>query len=237
MKRNLLVLLALNASIASIASIANADLISVGVVQGPFQHPDGLHQTWRIIARFDNEFDQISAIVGLPDQQYNPLEFIASSKLYNQILYQGLPFNDFPSSGALGGEAWDTYVTIGATSFPANTQLTPGFLDKLPYVPPPVDVINGDHIGPIYDGAWFFFGAPPIVGQFDSIDGNDTIDVVVAQFTLPTGSSFIFTGNVAWYPAAGGSEITPFEVGVIPAPATLAMLIFAGLATNRRRRD
>ena len=235
MKRNLLVLLALN---VSFVGIANADLISVDVVAGQIQHPDGLHQTWRIIARFDNGFDQISAIAGLPDQQYNPIEFISSSELYNQALFAGLTFNDFPSAGGLGGEAWDSYVTIGATAFPANTQFTANFLGRYYYVPPPPsDIIQGDHIGPVYDGAWFFFGAPPTVSSLeDIIDGNDTFDVIVAQFTLPTGSSFTFTGNVLWYSAAGDSEITPFEVEVIPAPATLAMLILAGLATNRRRR-
>lgn len=232
MKRNLLVLLA---PIACLASIANADLVSVGVVAGPFQHPDGQHETWRIIVQFDNEFDRLPAIAGLPIAPFNPIEFTSSSALYNQALFSGLPFNDFPS-GALGGESYDTYVTIGAVNFPHNTLFTPGFIEKWYYVPPPVAIINGDHIGPIYDGAWYFFGEPPLVGQFDSIDDNETIDVVVAQFTLPTGSSFTFTGNVAWLDINGDLNITPFDVGVVPAPGAFALLTLAGLAVNRKRR-
>lgn len=234
MKRNLLVLLALN---ASIASIANADLISVGVVQGPFQHPDGLHQTWRIIARFDNTDDRIMAVVGLPNDEYNTINFEASSNLYNHGAWDNLSIlEDFPTAGPLGGLEWDSYITIGATEFPHNIMFTPNFLGDWWGGPPPIMVILGDQWEES-DGAWYYFGAPPLVGQFDSIDGNETIDVVIAQFTLLKGSAFTFAANVAWIPTVGDYVITPFETKVIPAPATLAMLIFAGLATNRRRRD
>lgn len=227
--------IAIITTLLGVSSSACADLVSVGVVQGPFQHPDGLHQTWRIIAHFDNTDDRIMAVVGLPNDGYNTISFEASNDLYNSILFIDI-FNDFPTGKPLGGETFDSYITIGATEYPHNISFTPDFLGDWGGQPPPVSVILGDQWEED-DGAWLFFGAPPLVGQFDSIDGNETIDVVIAQFTLLKGSSFTFAANVAWIPTVGDYVITPFEVEVIPAPATLAMLIFAGLATNRRRRD
>ena len=226
--------LAIITTLLGASSSAYADLVSVSVVAGPFQHPDGQHETWRIVASFDNTDDRIIAVVGLPIDEYNTLRFEASEILYNQGCFICW-IDDFPTVG-IGGEAWDSYVTIGATEFTLNTRFTPDFLGDWGGQPPPVRVIHGNQWEED-DGGWFFFGEPPLVGQFDSIDGNETIDVVIAQFTLPIGSSFTFAANVAWIPTAGDYVITPFETKVIPTPATLAMLILAGIAANRRRRS
>ena len=234
MKRSLPLLVAV---IACFTSIASADLVSVDVVAGPHQNPDGLHETWRIVVRFDNEFDRISAIEGLENKPYNLLEFTSSNELYNQLSFDGTSINDFPSDG-LGGEAWDSYVTIGATNFfDDNTQLTRDFIDKLPYVPPSLQVIYGDQIGPVYDAAWFYFGAPPLVSSLeDVIDGNEYIDIIVAQFTLPNHSSFTFTGNVSWLNVDEEVIITPFSVGVVPTPGTLTLLALSFFITPSRKR-
>lgn len=228
--------IAIITTLLGVSSSACADLISVDVVEGPFQNPNGLYETWRIIARFDNIDDRIMAVVGLPYEQYNTISFEASNDLYNQACFGCFWFQDFPSSGGLGGEAFDSYVTIGATEFPANTQFTPDFLGDWGGAPPPVMVILGNQWEED-DGGWLFFGAPPLVGQFDSIDGNETIDVVIAQFTFLKGSTFTFSANVAWIPTVGDYVITPFETKVIPAPATMTLLALSLFIYPSRKRQ
>lgn len=227
--------IAIITALLGVSSSACADLISVGVVEGPFQHPNGQFETWRIIARFDNTDDRIMAVVGLPDEKYNTINFEASNELWNQGALDNLSIlEDFPTAGPLGGLEWDSYITIGATEFPHNIMFTPNFLGDWWGGPPPIMVISGNQWEED-NGAWYYFGEPPLVGQFDSIDGNKTIDVVIAQFTLLNGSSFTFSANVAWMDTSGNLNITPFDVGVIPAPGAFIMLILAGLTTNRKR--
>ena len=105
-----------------VADTASADLTDVSIEASPFQHPDGAAwDTWRVVAHFDNLKDQIAAVVG-------PLFFFTGGgDMYNQAAFPNLPPNDFPSA-AIGGEAYDSYVTIGATDFPHNVQFTPDFL-------------------------------------------------------------------------------------------------------------
>ena len=91
-------------------------------IAGASQHPDGLHVTTQILASFSDANDKLIGVDG------NLLRFITDGgDLYNQGLFAGIPLNDFPSAN-IGGEAYDSYVTIGATSFPANTQFTDDFL-------------------------------------------------------------------------------------------------------------
>lgn len=208
-----------------LAGTAAADLVNVTIETGPFQHPDGLHDTWRIVAHFNNNADQIAAVVGLPDW---PLFFMTGGgELYNQAIFSGSPLNDFPSVG-LGGEAWDSYVTIGATTFPSGVQFTPGFLGHID--PWPLQVIVGSAWGPEFDGGWFLF-EPGSVGKWDG-------DVVIAQFTVDKGVGFLLQGNVSWVRAGGvpGTVNTPFFANNIPVPGALALLGLAGLASVRRRR-
>ena len=160
-----------------LSSSASGSLVSVDWQLSPYQHPDGMHITYQIYASFDNAGDQISAVNGILGQGLNTLHFWTSdgSDIYNQEQFDGLPFNDFPSAPGLGGELWDSYVTIGQTTFPANTLFSPNFLGDWGNAPPPVQVILGSEFLED-DGAWFFFGAPPVVGDLpDAVEGNGTI--------------------------------------------------------------
>ena len=213
-----------------VAGTASADLVDVTIEVSPTPHPDGdLWDTWVVVAHFDNLMDQI-ALVGSSEAQQ--LFFITGGgDIYNQGLFGGQTLNDFPSLG-IGGEAWDSYVTIGATGFPSGVQFTPDFLGDFGGDPPDVQVILGSSFGPEANGAWFFFGDSPLVGEWG---GN----VIVAQFTVPKGVGFRLEGNLGWLPASplgGDIELTAFVVDNIPAPGALALLGLAGLAGARRRR-
>ncbi len=220
-----------------VAGTASADLIDVTIEDGPFQHPDGdLWDTFRVVAHFDDLGDRIGAVAGVSAQAL--LFFTGGGDMYNQLAFEGFPFNDFPSVG-FGGETYDSYVTIGATEFPHNTQFSPNFLGEGGKIPPQIQVILGDSFGPENNGAWFFFGGPTLV---TGPDGSWNGDVVIAQFTVPEGVGFHLEGNVGWVdappPGLGGGDliIAPFEVDNIPAPGAMALLGLAGLAGARRRR-
>ena len=211
----------------------SASLVSVEIIAGPNQHPDGQHDTWQVIARFSDPFDQISAVNGLTEPGLNQLVFQTyGGELYNQGLFAGQPLNDFPSVG-IGGEAWDSYVTIGETSFPSNTFFTPDFLGDWGGAPPYQQVILGDSFTE-GDGAWFYFGEPPAVGSLpDAQKDNNTSDVVIAQFTIHAGDGFLLEGNIQWFDS-NGSHNTPFTT--VPAPGVLALFSLAGFVGIRSRR-
>ena len=201
------VLIVLTASALLAGSAVNASLVSVEFVVSPHQHPDEDIYTYRIVARFTDPMDRIASV---NSGAQNIKITLKRGVLFNQPQFEGDPINDFPST-SLGGEPWDTYVTIGATDFPHNVQFTPGFLSDSD-VPPKESVIQGCNIEED-NGAWFFFGAPPTVGQFDSVPGNETYDVVIAQFNVVPHSDIRFRGSLQWFPASGGSNNTPFELG------------------------
>ncbi len=215
-----------------VAGTASADVIEVSIEASPFQHPDGdAWDTWRVVAHFDNLEDQIASV---GSSNAGPLFFFTGGgDMYNQAAFPNLPPNDFPSA-AIGGELYDSYVTIGATDFPHNVQFTPDFLGDWGGEPPPISVIKGSSFGGS-TGGWFFVGGPTLVAPWD---GN----VVVAQFTVPKGVGFHLEGNIGWVdappPGLGGGDliITPFEVDNIPVPGALALFGLAGLARTRRRR-
>ena len=212
-----------------VTGTAGADLIDVTIEASPFQHPDGdVWDTWRVVAHFDDLADQI-ALVGSSNVGLLYF-FTGGGDIYNQPIFDGQTLNDFPSVG-IGGEPYDSYVTIGATTFPAGVLFTPNFLGRWYLVPPPAQIILGSSVGPVSNGAWFFFGEPPEVGNWG---GN----VVIAQFTVPQGVGLHLEGNIAWIPAVPGVGLvlTPFVVDNIPAPGALALFGLAGLAGTRRRR-
>lgn len=199
-------------SIAS--SIASADLVSVEIVKGPFQHPDGLHDTWRVVAFFDDPMDRLNVVDGL---QLSPVWFYTGfGELYNQEFFAGMPFNDFPSVG-LGddAEAYDSYMTIGATEFPSNIQFTPDFLGDWGKAPPSVQVILGSEFGPQADGGWFYFtyggNEAPEVGMWNN-------EVVIAQFTIDKGAGFYLRTGIGWIDPVDGQMWTPFAVNNLPCP-------------------
>lgn len=216
-----------------VSSSAGASLVSVDIIPGPV-NPGGF-DTWMVVARFSDPGDQISAVNGVAD--LNSINFFTGdgSDMYNQGLFAGQPLNDFPSVG-IGGEAYDSYLTIGASSFPSNTQLSPDFLGDFGGAPPNVQVILGSAFN-VPDGAWFFFGAPPEVSNLEDAEaGNDTFDVLIFQVGVTTGAGFHLDANIQWFNPVSGSTNTPFTVDNIPAPGALALLGLAGLAGRRRRR-
>lgn len=186
---------------------SHADYVGVDFYVGANQHPDGKHLTLQIIVSFSDENDKILGVNG------HPLRFITDGgELYNQALYSGLPFNDFPSAGAIGGEVYDSYVTIGATMFPSNTVFTNDFLGDWNGNPPPIQVIGGS--GFCGEGGWFYFGDPPRVSDLpDTVPGNDTYDVIIFQFTSDSIMFFELSGNIIWQQPDSEKNIsTPFAV-------------------------
>lgn len=216
-----------------VSNSTSAGLVGVDWQVSPDQHPDGQHKTWRIIAIFNDANDTLKGVEGL-SAGIDTLDFKTSngSDIYNQALYDGLPRNDFPSVG-IGGEAYDSYVTIGDTMFPHNTQFTDDFMGDWGGNPPPIQVIQGSSFyGP---GGWFYVGNPPPVSFFDIIPDNDTFDVVIAQFTVDMGVNIHLQGNIVWQNDGGGDNATPFSV-TTPAPGALALFGIAAFTTTRRRR-
>ena len=222
-----------------VSSSAGAALVSVEIIAGP-ANPGGF-DTWMVVARFSDPADTISAVNGVVDPKgiLNELDFFTGGgDMYNQEAFAGSPLNDFPSAGfPLFGEEYDSFVTIGATNFENdNTQFSPNFLGDWGDAPPTVQVILGSAFHES-DGAWFFFGAPPEVGNLEDVEaGNDTYDVLIFQVGVISGVGFHLTANVQWFNPVSGDGNTPFTVDNIPAPGALALLGLAGLAGRRRRR-
>lgn len=205
--------LAILSSLVLSASTANADLLYVELFGGPHQHPDGEHNTLRVIAVFNDPNDRLVAVSGSAVQSIYYL--VIWGELYNQPQYEGFWLNDFPTVG-IGGEPWDTYVTLGATSWPHNVSFTPGFLTDSK--DPPVDsVIEGCNFEED-DGAWFYVGEAPTVEQFDSIPNNNTYDVVIAQLTLDSQAKNGLHGNIEWITASGEPRIDPFVAAHLAVP-------------------
>ena len=220
----------------SLVSNSHASLIGWEIIPGADQHPDGLHDTWQIIMVFNDANDKLLRVAGLPDKGGNEIHFhTGGGELYNQAFGAGDPLNDFPSV-ALGGEAYDSYVTMGAVDFPHNTQFTDDFLGDWGGNPPPVQVILGSSFDS--SGGWFHVGDPPPVSFFDIIPDNDTFEVVIAQFTVDKGVGIRLEGLINWQDAGGGGGVsTNFFVDNTPAPGAAALLGFAAFTVIRRRRS
>jgi len=217
MKNHVFLAAAVIALIASGSS--RADFLDVDWILGPDQHPDGQHTTFRIIARFSDPNDRISAVscgMGID------LIFTTSdgSDIYNQELFDGTTLNDFPTADSpLFGEAWDSYLTIGATNFiDDNTQFSPDFLGPWGGSPPPVQVILGSELHE-EDGAWFYFGElPPVSSLEDVEEGNKTFDILIAQFTVDAGTDIYLSSNLNWFNTDGVQFNIPFAVNTDPCP-------------------
>lgn len=194
-------------------TIVCADYLVSELVPGPFQHPDKMHVTWRVVAVFDNPQDTLIAV--LADPGLGPIDFFTfrSGALYNQSI-PDIP-NDFPSS-IFGGEPWDSYITIGDTEGGAPLNVSPGFGGGDGR---PEPIVSGCSWGE-EDGLWFYSPPVPTVAEMDSIPGGPLYEVVIAQFTIDEGTDFVFSGNIAWTPAspAAGFLTSPFYVGPIPPP-------------------
>lgn len=175
------------------------------------------------MAYFDDPMDRLSVVIGL---QLSPLWFYTGSgELYNQKLFAGAFLNDFPSV-IFGGEAYDSYITIGNT-FQQTVMLTPGFLGGTGAE----QVILGNEFGPDADAGWYYnpFEDAPEVGMWNS-------EVVIAQFTVDKGAGFFLQTGVYWIDPVEGQMLTPFIVNNIPAPGVLVLLGLPVLVSRRRRR-
>ena len=219
-------------SIASMALASNshAGLVSVDIIAGADQHPDGLHDTWQVIARFSEANSRLLGVNAVGGA--NSLDFFTGNgkDMYNQAFGDGLPLNDFPSVG-IGGEAYDSYVTIGATTFPHNTIIIIQGGGQ-----PLVQVIVGSEF-PEDLLSWLYDGDPPPVSELDLIPDNETFDVIIAQFTIDDGVGFHLNDNIQWMnDDGGGDNNTPFTVDNIPAPGAAILLGLMALTTTRRRR-
>lgn len=199
------------------SSTSYADLVFVDLIPAPHQHPDGEHSTIRAVARFSEPDDRIVSVGSSTRNGPEPIGFrLGRSELYNQPLFAGFPLNDFPSVG-IGGEAWDSYVTIGATTFPSNVAFTPGFLVDSKD-PPSISVITECNKEE-EDGTWYFVGDPPEVGNLEDVEGgNATFDVLIAQFTVDSEDSVWFDGNVHWITTDGEPRVYHFNTGNLAAP-------------------
>jgi len=197
------------------SSTANADFWGVSINGSPYQHPDGEHTTLRFIAHFSDSQDRIQAVGSSLEGE--PVWFRSGrSEFYNQPVYAGFWLNDFPSY-PIGGELWDTYVTIGASQWPSNVAFTPGFLDdsKDPPVISVVTECNKEET----DGNWYYIGNPPQVSSLeDAIEGNGSYDVLIAQFTVDDGDSVWMGGYMHWITPEGKPMVEYFNAGNLASP-------------------
>jgi len=182
--------------------------------------PEGF-VTYRVVANFDRP-DILLAWGGLPD--VGKLIFFTGNEV--NLLnaggeFDGLKAEDFAAFPI--SEAYDSWVTVGATEHAGNATDYSGFGGDGIHA-----VIVGNSFGG--DGALVFNANPknPWFGP----------DVVMAQFTLAEGNGFHFEGMVGWALAEAGAgfESTPFVVDNIPAPGAFALVGLAGLVNIRRRR-
>ncbi len=116
MKKNTFLVAAVLTLTASIST--SADLVGVDWILGPNQHPDGLHTTFQIVARFTDVNDQIGAVscgMGID------LEFWTSdgSDIYNQELFAGLPFKQFDKNFELNDKK-PLFLTLDTSNFGKN---------------------------------------------------------------------------------------------------------------------
>ncbi|MEE9131055.1 MAG: hypothetical protein V3T84_13635, partial [Phycisphaerales bacterium] len=133
--------------------------------------------------------------------------------------FAGLKEEDFAAFPI--SEAYDSWVTVGATELAGNQTDYSGF--------------GSDGIHAVIVGNSFKSGL-----VFDSNPGSPVLgpEVVLAQFTLPDNNGFHLEGVILWNPpgAGPGFIVSPFMVDNIPAPGGLALLGLIGLAGPRRRR-
>jgi len=197
----------LSIAAVALASNSHATLIALDIIAGANQQCDGKHDTWQVIARFNDANDKL---LNVNDELFSLEFFTGGGELYNQAFGAGQPLNDFPSVG-IGGEAYDSYVTTGATTFPHNTKINIEGEGE-----PLVQVIMGSSLS--IDGlSWFYDGDPPPVSDLDLIPGNETFDVIIAQFTVDKNVGIHLGGNILWKNFGGNEINSPFVVDNIGA--------------------
>ncbi len=202
-----------------VSASSRADLLDVTIVEvtADVGTPEGF-VTYRVVANFDG-MDQVLAWGGLPG--VDPLLFFTGGgDLLNAGgKYAGLKEEDFAAFPI--SEAYDSWVTVGATELAGNQTDYSGFGS---------DGIHAVIVGSSLKNGFVFDSDPtsPVLGP----------EVALAQFTLPENNGFHLEGGIAWKPpGAGDFIVTPFIVdNIIPAPGGLALLGLIGLAGPRRCR-
>ena len=180
--------------------------------------------TYRFYADFDDPTDQLLAVSG----NQNVAGFLMTTTTV--LMNDGGPFagtknEDFVFLGA----AWDSWVTIGASTFGTNdTDYSPGFLGSDGVSA----VIVGSTLSQADNGGWF--DSNPSTAE----NGGT---VLIAQFTVMdesdgTRGEINMTGTIDYNPAGNPPASSEFFTIRTPAPGVLALLGIAGLAGTRRRR-
>lgn len=183
--------------------------------------------TYRFYAEFDDPTDQLLAING--DANVSALTFSTNTVLQNDPIGAGAgtKSEDFPF---LATAAWDSWVTIGVSSFSLDNNYSPGFLGG----DGSQNVIKGSSWSQADNGGWF--DSDPT-----SADGAGGF-VLIAQFTVAdvvgpgVAGDIEFGGTVSYNPGGGPPSSSELFFVSTPAPGALALLGLAGLAGTRRRR-
>ena len=195
--------------------------------------PDGF-VTYRVVAHFAGKdiFLAWGAVLGVAE-----LRFFTGNDvnlLNGDGALDGLKFGDF---AGFSNVEYDSWLTVGATGLPNDTDYTPGFAGS-----DGVTALLTNATNSFWETDGLVFNADP---------GNPVFgpDVVMAQFTIPGipggkpgdkgHNGFHLEGMVGWVLAGGGgdSKTSTFEeANIVPAPGVMALLGLVGLTMGRRRR-
>ena len=208
------------------AGAASADYSGFTVVDMGNMTGDGVSTTYRVFLNFDNPDDKILAVSGNAD--VSALSYNGAELVQNSPGFETLDLQDFPFAASLPGDTWVTLdddpannADVGAS----DAAFSPGFLNP---AFPGASVINGTSFFQEDNGGWF---------DFDPGTVENGGEILIAQFTIASGETGVFTGTVDYTPGGEGDFVSE-AIGevVIPAPGAIALLDLAGLAGTRRRR-
>ncbi|MBT8485578.1 MAG: hypothetical protein KJO43_08355, partial [Phycisphaerae bacterium] len=178
----------------------------------------GGNWTWRVYADFKGIDDVLLAVGAVPPT--GELLFQSDAPLVNDGgVLAGTKDEDFPAEGFSGPR--DSWVAIGDDlSFPSPTDYTPDFAGS----DGKASVILGTAFSET-NGGWFNnVPSTPVQGTH----------LLIAQFTLPSGSSFSLSGLVFWQNVPSFAVWTPegedfiasfFEVSIDPVATGACCLL------------
>jgi hypothetical protein len=207
--------------------------------------PPALRDVWRVYALFSDPDDYLTTVAGSPTlgnliiRTLNPTGTGSGGLFINPIGGGATP----PYFTYIGTQVqWDTYVTIGLSSWgdpngPAHqmadtTGLSPGFLQGIWNT----GFLNSDNVG------WFTPGPVPQGRAGNGVNFGGTWGVLFLQLTVNAGNRVAGTvaiGGVNNNPAGGGIVFqtnADQTFNYIPAPGILAAFGLAGVVGMRNRR-
>jgi len=208
------------ASLSFFAS-ASAEYVSMFVERGNVPANPGT-TTYRIFATFDNPGDKVIALAGLPPAF--PLEFSSTGgALIQDDLGIGCGFDSLLRNGLTGPA--DSFLTIRSvdslTPFPAiGDAIGPAENPDVGFTP---EVLcNATPQVPVQGSSWSTGDeAGGVISNNPGGDEETGQAVLLAQFTLPDGDDFTFSGTVN-YTAAGESDalIAFFSIDTAALPVS-----------------